>query len=432
MGRVSLTEDYDDRSVIAKLNEMDKRVTENTTVVTAAEASAKASAQAAQETADRFAGSVGAVVQNANAQINASKAQVDQAKAEVDETVTTVAQAVQTANQASASAQQSATTVEGYDARLTTAEGDIDTLQTADTKNVKLEGNQTITGTKTFTVTRTKNSLETKADIPPQQRQTQPVQVVDRNDEQVMFNQLLTNTNGTRQYRTNLFAVNGTRVVVENIFLNADGTGYSTCVNPSADAPSSATVNKAYVESTDGVTNNLVHKTANETIRNIKTFTDGIMAYPSGWHRILGNQSAGEYVHFATYNGSYGWNALLEFMSSSNNGCEYGLLGLSNGGDTEPNANNAVWFVRGCGEAPNKILFQKNLYICHNAGSNEWHLVMYKHDNYGNVTYHVKMENGYGDNAAPESRIIAVTPTAVNFDSYTHKYRVSDAVVGSE
>ena len=168
MGRVSLTEDYDDRSVISKLNEMDKRVTENTTVVTSAEASAKASAQAAQETADRFAGSVGAVVQNANAQINASKAQVDQAKAEVDETVTTVAQAVQTANQASASAQQSATTVEGYDTRLTTAETKnsqqdtaISALQTADTQNVKinrvneyavgLTGNQTsIAGYKVF------------------------------------------------------------------------------------------------------------------------------------------------------------------------------------------------------------------------------------------------------------------------------------------
>ena len=131
MGRVSLTEDYDDRSVISKLNEMDKRVTENTTVVTAAEASAKASAQAAQETADRFAGSVGAVVQNANAQINASKAQVDQAKAEVDETVTTVAQAVQTANQASASAQQSANTVATYDTRLTAVED-------ADAQNVKI------------------------------------------------------------------------------------------------------------------------------------------------------------------------------------------------------------------------------------------------------------------------------------------------------
>ena len=149
MGRVSLTEDYDDRSVIAKLNEMDKRVKENAVVVTSAEASAKQSAQAAQETADRFAGSVGAVVQNANAQINASKAQVDQAKAEVDEAVTTVAQAVQTANNASASAQASAQTVAGYDTRLTAVEGHVTTLETADKQNVKISGAQTITGIKT-------------------------------------------------------------------------------------------------------------------------------------------------------------------------------------------------------------------------------------------------------------------------------------------
>ena len=157
MGRVSLTEDYDDRSVISKLNEMDKRVKENTTVVTAAEASAKASAAAAQETADRFAGSVGAVVQNANAQINASKAQVDQAKAEVDETVTTVAQAVQTANSASASAQQSAQTVAGYENRLSAVEGDVTALKTADGQNVKLTGNASVYGRKALNAISSRN-----------------------------------------------------------------------------------------------------------------------------------------------------------------------------------------------------------------------------------------------------------------------------------
>ena len=157
MGRVSLTEAYDDRSVIAKLNEMDKRVKENAVVVTSAEASAKASAQAAQETADRFAGSVGAVVQNANQQINASKAQVDQAKAEVDATVTTVAQAVQTANNASASAQQSAQTVAEYENRLSVVEGDVTALETADGQNVKLTGNASVYGRKAFNAISTRN-----------------------------------------------------------------------------------------------------------------------------------------------------------------------------------------------------------------------------------------------------------------------------------
>lgn len=101
---------------------MDKRVRENASVVTAAEESARASAESAQETADRFAGSVGAVVQNANTQINASKALVNEAKSEVDATVAVVAQAVQRADNASASAQASAETVAGYGDRLTAVE----------------------------------------------------------------------------------------------------------------------------------------------------------------------------------------------------------------------------------------------------------------------------------------------------------------------
>ena len=81
----------------------------------------------------------------------------------VDALVPQVEGAVQTANDASASAQASAQTVAGYENRLsnvelkiTTAEGDIVTIQgrvtaleTADGQNVKLSGDQNITGIKT-------------------------------------------------------------------------------------------------------------------------------------------------------------------------------------------------------------------------------------------------------------------------------------------
>ena len=276
MGRVSLTEDYDDRSVIAKLNEMDKRVKGNTTVVTSAEASAKASAQAAQETADRFAGSVGAVVQNANAQIDASKAQVDQAKAEVDETVTTVAQAVQTANNASASAQQSAQTVAGYDTRLTAVED-------ADTQNVKLEGNQTITGSKTFTQLLTSKSSGWRANwIVPFYSKSMVLQpsddavslvddvVQDSQANLVSVDQIIHNNMNTVYRDWQLQAAHGN--VDMTLEINANGERYATAPTPSSNAPSTAIVNKAYVESTDGVTNNLVHRTTNEKVNGIKTF----------------------------------------------------------------------------------------------------------------------------------------------------------------
>ena len=291
MGRVSLTEDYDDRSVISKLNEMDKRVKENTTVVTAAEASAKQSAQAAQETADRFAGSVGAVVQNANQQINASKAQVDQAKAEVDETVTTVAQAVQTANQASASAQTSAQTVQGYDDRLTAVETknsqqdtDISALQTADTHNVKLEGGQTISGQKTFSDDIILKHSSTPIYIVRNDvaSTTSPTTATDfgytfrdkdNKETGTIFQHIGTDKNSYLCARTKSWATGSRKDCEITLINNADGSRYVT-VSPTTTvtAPSNAIVTKGYVESTDGETNNLMHRSANESINGYKQF----------------------------------------------------------------------------------------------------------------------------------------------------------------
>ena len=268
MGRVSLTEDYDDRSVIAKLNEMDKRVTENTTVVTSAEASAKASAQSAQETADRFAGSVGAVVQNANAQINASKAQVDQAKAEVDETVTTVAQAVQTANDASASAQQSANTVATYDSRLTAVEN-------ADTQNVKLNGAQTINGEKTFNniiIPTTNGNFNGGAVIRvPNNLGTTDI-ITSKNDNGASILNLRLIKDDTSTSFMTMIRTPSNQQKYMMFQANDNGTYVLRGPSPYSGAPSDSYTTKGYVESTDGVTNNLVHRTANETLDGIKSF----------------------------------------------------------------------------------------------------------------------------------------------------------------
>ena len=272
MGRVSLTESYDDRSVIAKLNEMDKRVTENTTVVTSAEASAKASAQAAQETADRFAGSVGAVVQNANAQINASKAQVDQAKAEVDETVTTVAQAVQTANNASASAQQSAQTVAGYDTRLTAVEN-------ADTQNVKLTGAQTINGEKTFSsiyIPTTNGNFNGGAIIKvPNNLGTTDI-ITSKNDNSASILNLRLIKDDTSTSFMTMIRTPSNQQKYMMFQANDNGTYVLRGPGPYSGAPSDSYTTKGYVESTDGATNNLVHRSANEKVDGIKTFVQRV------------------------------------------------------------------------------------------------------------------------------------------------------------
>lgn len=252
MGRVSLTEDYDDRSVIAKLNEMDKRVKENAVVVTSAEASAKQSAQAAQETADRFAGSVGAVVQNANAQINASKAQVDQAKAEVDAAVTTV---------------------EGYDTRLTAVED-------ADTQNVKLDGAQTINGDKTFksiTITTSTGNYNGGAvfRVPDSLSTTDIITAKNNNSASILNFRLLKDSASTSLMTMIRTPSNQQKYTVFQV--NDDGTQVLRGPGPYAGAPSDSYVTKGYAESTDGVTNNLVHRSADETLDGIKSFKRAII-----------------------------------------------------------------------------------------------------------------------------------------------------------
>lgn len=93
MSRISLKETYDNRSVIAQI----AKVTDT--------------AEDAAETVEQKAAEINDAITEVNAAVQAAEG------------------AVTTANAASASAQQSAQTVAGYNTRLTTAEGEIDTLQ---------------------------------------------------------------------------------------------------------------------------------------------------------------------------------------------------------------------------------------------------------------------------------------------------------------
>lgn len=52
---------------------------------------------------------------------------------------------------------------------------------------------------------------------------------------------------------------------------------------PAVALPSNAVVTKGYVESTDGVTNNLVHRSANETINGVKEFASQIKLANNSW-----------------------------------------------------------------------------------------------------------------------------------------------------
>ena len=190
MPRISLRETYDNRSVIAQI----AKVTDT--------------AEDAAETVEQKATEINDALTDVNAAVQAAEG------------------AVTTANAASAAAQQSAQTVAGYNTRLTTAEGEIDTLQndlnsvtlrvttaegdivtiqgrvtaleTADGQNVKinsindyavgLTGNQNVFGIKIFTDNqrftipiRIKNTLDDVTEIAPISDRQSSLQFEDMN-----------------------------------------------------------------------------------------------------------------------------------------------------------------------------------------------------------------------------------------------------------
>ena len=89
---------------------------------------------------------------------------------------------------------------------------------------VRTTGNQDIAGVKTFTaVARVKNANDSRTVVPASQVQTQPWQVIGNDDQQIVFFQLLTNTDGSRVFVFNMFGTDGTRGRVDLMRISATG-----------------------------------------------------------------------------------------------------------------------------------------------------------------------------------------------------------------
>lgn len=89
---------------------------------------------------------------------------------------------------------------------------------------VRTTGNQDIAGVKTFTtVARVKNANDSRTAVPASQVQTQPWQVIGGDDQQIVFFQLLTNTDGSRVFVFNMFGTDGTRGRVDLMRISATG-----------------------------------------------------------------------------------------------------------------------------------------------------------------------------------------------------------------
>jgi hypothetical protein len=140
---------------------------------------------------------------------------------------------------------------------------------------VRTANNQTIAGIKTFTGVsinttkwRIKNANEGISTTPSAQVQTQPKDIVDANDAQIYFEQMLTNTDGSRAWRQNLYGTGGHRKIL-HMQVGADGTGYLTApwrTYNTLNADDVVTIG-TLKQSTD-----VVHTSGAETIQGTKTF----------------------------------------------------------------------------------------------------------------------------------------------------------------
>ena len=172
------------------------------------------------------------------------------------------------------SGQMLATGQHAYDPANTT---DVATIGTLDqyTPMVRTVNNQTINGIKTFLLTavnnqkwRVQNNNEGVSTVPASQVQTQPLDVADANGAQIYFDQMLTNNDGSRAWRQNLYGTGGHRMIL-HMQVNADGTGFLT-------APYRAynTANTTDVATIGTIKNStdVVHTSGNEDVGGRKTF----------------------------------------------------------------------------------------------------------------------------------------------------------------
>lgn len=371
MTRISLTEAYDDRSVIAKLEKMSDQVEANTETCEQAVTSAQASAESA-EASKQSAEEAKAGALDAQTKANEASAKANQASASVTDKV----------NKTGTATPQVITGTGGLQ-----VQGDLSVggdLTVSESGSVHFDGSDMEVGGMAIEKSSTATVLSNEAGG-------------------IRFKGSVTVPTTATGVKTQ-DAVNGQR-------LQADLDAY---------AP-------------------MVRTTGNQTVGGVKTFNNGYVGYRSDWNTVLTavegvEPTVGQYEKFAEVTStSTGFNSVLEFIASSNNGCEYGMLLISGATNYAPNSNVACWIVRGVGNPSNKVLYKPSLYICKKSGVDVWDLVIKKVSTYGNVRYNVKVDTQYGFTSRIEDpHFKAVYEIMNDLSQYETAYNVAMALRSDE
>ena len=173
-----------------------------------------------------------------------------------------------------------------------------------------------------------------------------------------------------------------------------------------------------------------VNTSTAQTIAGIKTFTDGITAYPRGWHNIAKTgMTQGKYYKFAEINNTNnGCFHILEFQQSSNTSMSYGKL-LIRGSTSD---TTAVWLVRQDTGA-NSTLSLTAIYV--GVSNSKICLAWKKESPYGNIMWRATMGNNYSAILTNEANITALEDTSIvelsDLSSWTNVQNPFDGSVHS-
>lgn len=333
MSRVSLTEAYDDRSVIAKLEKMSDQVDANTETANNAVSSAANSAEASE--ASRVAAETAkAGALDAQTKANAASAKAEAAAAQVTDKVAKTGTATPQVITGAGGLQIQGDVSVGGD------------LTVSETGSVHFDGSDMEVGGMAIE----KDSSAT---------------VLSNEAGGIRFKGSVTVPTVATGVKTQ-DAVNGQR-------LQADLDAYAPMVRTSGNQTIGGvkTFNNGYVgQRTDWV--------------NVLKPIDDV------------EPTVGQYEKFAEISSSTaGFNALVEFIPNSNTGAMYGLMGISGATNQSPTANNACWYIRGVGARGNKPIVKQAIYVCKKSGVDVWDLVIKKNEIYGNIAMMVKTETEY-------------------------------------
>ena len=294
---------------------------------------------------------------------------------------------------------------------------------------VHTTGNETIAGEKTFTGILTLSSSEPNEICRTSKTYAQngikhKIQVLSPSDGvDTVIGQWMTQTiNGRNETVLSVGRVDGTstdwlgvrsysdhmRVEVTRTYYPVDGSG-----NPQA-----LTANALMTSGNVAVDPRIVHTIGNETVAGVKTFANGFDGYPTGWVKVSGGSTVGQYNVFARISANdLGRLIYFEVAQSSNRIPAHGCF-IVRAYRTSP---VPIWSWRSAHSATDSPIKDGSLYVL--VKNDVIYLAWKRQFQYGGLMVRVYLDTLNGNVQSTTSSVVAFSGEGIgvidNLDGYT-------------